>query len=87
MRGQNSQPAPCAPAQGYTYLAALQVALSQIASDGGDTDDRPVIVCLDLQAALPTINADPVAQTSRLGTEIWRLLRRLADRGSPVHLQ
>ena len=28
-----------------------------------------------------------MAQSSRQGAEIWRFLRRLADRGSLVHLQ
>lgn len=58
--------------------------------DGGAPEEparRPVIVCLDSQAALLSIGAGPAAQSSWLGEEIWRMLWGRADRGSPVHLQ
>ena len=71
-------------------LVALRAALADICSDGGAPEEparRPVIVCLDSQAALLSIGAGPAAQSSWLGEEIWRMLWGRADRGSPVHLQ
>ena len=67
-------------------MIALREALQFLRDNPAHTED-PMIVYTDSQSALVSLQGGPSAQTSQLGTDIWRALRELARDGRQIILQ
>ena len=50
-------------------------------------DDDPVVICMDSQSAIASLQDGPAAQTNLLDISIWRLLSMLAEGSRQVNLQ
>ena len=68
-------------------LFALRAALEELSRADTRADSLPVVVCTDSMAALALLRSGPAAQRAPVAAAIWELLRPLADRGQPVHMQ
>jgi len=68
-------------------LVTVRTALVAVRELDGLLAEPPVVVCLDSQAALLSLESGPAAQTTTMGAAVWELLLALAERGQRPHLQ
>lgn len=67
-------------------LVALRAALTEM-NERTLPENLPIVICLDSQAALVTLESGPAAQTSGIVAGIWQLLNSMAASGHACHLQ
>ena len=68
-------------------MLALKTGLEHLLDNPRDCD-TPIVICTDSMASMATLGEGPTAQTSPLGTAVWRALSRLSRHDNrQIHAQ